>query len=78
MFQRSKAFIRFQVAPNITEESADNQQEGGTAFDKLIFIFLSGHFYRSSRSQMFFKIGVLKNFAIFTGNRFIIKRLAIS
>ena len=23
--------------------------------------------YRSSRSQMFFKIGVLKNFAIFTG-----------
>ena len=25
------------------------------------------HLFRSSRSQMFFKIGVLKNFAIFTG-----------
>ena len=25
-------------------------------------------FYRGSRSQMFFKISVLKNFAIFTGN----------
>ena len=36
-------------------------------WDLLSFLYATQYRSRSSRSRMFFKIGVLKNFAIFTG-----------
>ena len=36
----------------------------------VFFIFLMFSKHNSSRSEVFFKIGVLKNFAIFTGKHF--------
>ena len=45
----------------MTHALEDGKKEGAKGLKKLTS-------FRSSRSQMFFKIGILKNFAIFTGN----------
>ena len=39
-------------------------------FPFLTFVVSGSRMYRSSRFQLFFKIGILKNFAIFTGRHF--------
>ena len=54
--------IRYVRFFNVMEE-----QEVFKKLWKLLFYFIQKTLFRSSRSQMFFKIDVLKNFVIFTG-----------
>ena len=59
MFERKQTFRHSKIQDTISFKRIKKFRFGKLVTEVLIF--------RSSRSQMFFKIGFLKNFAIFTG-----------
>ena len=71
LFHQNKFPVRF-ISPNLFFPWLLVFYYLTSAFVLVLFTSSTSHphpLWRSSRSQMFFKIGVLKNFANFTGKR---------